>query len=331
LLIGVLSIVPLAGQTPGQNINAAGYEQQRIRDESRDRPIQLDIWYPASSPEQEHIYGISKGTVAAGAPVAGTRLPIVLLSHGAMGAASNYSWLAEYLARRGYIVLGVSHFRESPVFGSDTIDPASVSRFDERVKDLNFALDYLIDRSKFSASIDADRIALIGHSSGGASILMMSGVPFSAQLLGEYCKKNSSGNDKGCLYPRSGKVGELSIPPSTRAFRAIVAMDPAVGPGFTKDALRTLKIPTLIIGSMKDDFLPFGPHAGYIANEIKDSKLIKLDKDAGHFVFLDVCNLPINVMGVPLCSDTRDIDRESIHKTLAANILQFLDRKMKTP
>jgi predicted dienelactone hydrolase len=108
-------------------------------------------------------------------------------------------------------------------------------------------------------------------------------------------------------------------------------MDPAVGPGFTKDALRTLKIPTLIIGSMKDDFLPFGPHAGYIANEIKDSKLIKLDKDAGHFVFLDVCNLPINVMGVPLCSDARDIDRESIHKTLAANILQFLDRKMKTP
>jgi len=331
LLMSALFAIPLVGQSPNrsQQVGTAGYEQQRIRDESRDRQIHLDIWYPASPQEQGHSYGISKGSVAAGAPVTGTRLPIVLLSHGAMGAASNYSWLAEYLARRGYVVLGVSHFRESPVFGLDSIDPTSVSRFDERVKDLNFALDYLIDRSKFSASIDANRIALVGHSSGGASVLMMSGVPFSAKSLGEYCQKKSSVNDKGCLYPHSRNIAELSIPHSTRAFRAIVAMDPAVGPGFTKDALRTIRTPTLIIGSVKDDFLPFDSHAGYIARQIKSSKLIKLDKGAGHFVFLDVCNLPINAMGVPICSDAHDIDRDSVHKTLAANILQFLNRNMK--
>ena len=331
LLMSVLFAIPLLGQTQKgpQRVGAAGYEQQRIRDESRDRPIQLDIWYPAASQEQVHDYGISKGSVAAGAPVVGTRLPVVLLSHGAMGAAANYSWLAEYLARRGYVVLGVSHFHESPAFGMDSLDPRSVSRFDERVKDLNFALDYLIDRSKFAADIDANRISLVGHSSGGSSVLMMSGVRFSVKSLDEYCRKNSSGNDKGCLYPRSGKVGELSIQPSTRAFRAIVAMDPAVGPGFTNEALRTLKVPTLIIASAKDDFLPFDSHAGHIAREIKGAKLIKLDKDAGHFVFLDVCNLPIKVMGVPLCSDAPGIDRDSIHKTLAADILKFLNRKMK--
>lgn len=331
LVIGVLLAIPVAGQALDSSggVGAAGYEQLQIRDETRDRPIHLDIWYPAASQEKEHNYGISKGNVAAGVSVVGTRLPIVLLSHGAMGAAANYSWLAEYLARRGYVVLGVSHFHESPAFGMDSLDPTSVSRFDERVKDLNFALDYLIDRSKFAANLDASRISLVGHSSGGSSVLMMSGVPFSVKSLDEYCRKNSSGNDKGCRYPRSGKVGELSIQPSIRTFGAIVAMDPAVGPGFTNDALRTLKVPTLIIGSAKDDFLPFDSHAGHIAREIKGSKLIKLDKDAGHFVFLDVCNLPIKVMGVPLCSDAPDIDRDSIHKSLAADILKFLNRRMK--
>src|SRR5215475_2259089 len=112
LLMGVLFAVPMLGQTPNkpQQVGSAGYEQQRIGDESRDRPIQLDIWYPASAQEREHNYGISKGSVAEGAPVVGTRRPVVLLSHGSMGAASNYSWLAEYLARHGYVVLGVSHY-----------------------------------------------------------------------------------------------------------------------------------------------------------------------------------------------------------------------------
>ena len=97
--------------------HTAGYEIVRIDDEARQRPVHLDLWYPSTSPESEHSYGFSAGRVAAGGEPAADKFPILLVSHGAMGAASNYSWIAEPLARAGFVVLGISHFGESPVFG----------------------------------------------------------------------------------------------------------------------------------------------------------------------------------------------------------------------
>lgn len=133
---------------------SAGYQSQRIVDDARKRPIHLDIWYPtAAQPEQPHRYGLSIGRVVPGGELAGERLPVVLLSHGAMGSATNYSWLAEHLARRGYVVLGVSHIGESPVFGADSLDPAAVGRFGDRTQDLNTALAYLLERSPFTAGL----------------------------------------------------------------------------------------------------------------------------------------------------------------------------------
>ena len=90
----------------------AGYEALRITDPARSRPIQLDIWYPADGDEATHRYGLSSGRVVAGAPVFAGRFPVVLLSHGALGSASNYSWIAERLARAAFVVVGVSHFGE---------------------------------------------------------------------------------------------------------------------------------------------------------------------------------------------------------------------------
>jgi predicted dienelactone hydrolase len=158
---------------------SAGHEVQRIVDGATDRPIHLDVWYPVTGQDEEpHHYGFSVGSVVSGGPVTGDKLPVVLLSHGAMGAASNYSWIAEHLNRRGYLVLGVSHYGESPVFGQASVDPASVSRFGDRTRDLNSALDYFGTRSRYAGHVDPDRVGAIGHSSGGASVVMLAGGQF---------------------------------------------------------------------------------------------------------------------------------------------------------
>jgi predicted dienelactone hydrolase len=332
LLVAIILFAsPVFAQVPNKSVQTyeAGYEQLRIVDEARKRPVHLDIWYPAAAKEKEHNYGFSKGTVAFGASLTAKQLPIILLSHGAMGAALNYSWLAEYLSRRGYVVLGVSHFGESMVFGPDSIDPASVSRFGDRTRDLNFALEYLIEKSKYAPNLDASRVGAIGHSSGGATVLMIGGAEFSAKNLAEYCGKKAPINDKGCAYPRSVETDEQRIVPmkSTRPFKALVALDPAVGQGFAKNALKSIKTPTLIIGSVKNDFLPFDSHAGYLAKRIKNSELVKLDNGEGHFIYLDECNLPVKVMGIPLCTDGKGVDRNAAHLKLADTIEQFLSRQ----
>jgi predicted dienelactone hydrolase len=309
---------------------SAGYQSQRIVDERRSRPIHLDLWYPAQQPEREHPYGLGSGRVAHGAPIAPGRFPIALLSHGAMGTASNYSWLAEHLARRGLAVAGVSHFAESPVFGLDTIEPTSVGRFGDRTRDLITALEFAIERSPLAAALDPERIAAIGHSSGGASVLMLAGAEFSAAELAAYCRSSAAEADKGCSYAKdAAPESPAHVPvPSPHRIAAIVAMDPAVGPGFSERGLRAIAAPTLVIGSVHNDFLPYPFHAGRIAAQVSGAEVVRLDAGEGHFVYLDACSVPLEAMGVPLFRDRPGVDRNAVHERLAIAIAIFLARHL---
>ena len=303
---------------------AAGYEVLRIAE--HDRPIQLDVWYPSrDGDEREHNYGLSIGRIASGADFSGNNVPVVLLSHGALGAAANYSWIAEHLARRGFLVLGVSHFGESPVFGADTVRPESVARFDDRTRDLNAALEFLLERSRYASRLDPERLAAIGHSSGGASVLMLAGVEFSPALLKSYCTSSASTSDKGCEYP-SSDVDAIAqtLTTTSRRLTALVVMDPAAGPGFSDSALQTFSLPVLVIASVQNDFLPYSFHAGRVSERLPGAEVVRLDAGEGHFIYLDVCASPIEAMGVPLCSDRPGIERASVHGRLASIIEQFL-------
>lgn len=308
---------------------AAGYAVLRVTDDSRSRPVHLDVWYPASSAEQPLNYGISMGLAARGTAVSGSNIPVVLLSHGAMGAATNYSWLAERLARRGYLVLGVSHFGESPVFGPP--DPATASLFGDRTRDLEFALAFLVERSAYARHVDPGRIAIVGHSSGGAAALMLAGAEFRSPAVVQHCQSAAGHQDKGCLYGSTAPVqdeGRTPVP-TKRRLRAVVVLDPAVGPGFTGAGLQALETPVLVVGSTGNDFLPFDSHAGRIARLLRHDVLLKLEQGEGHFVFLDECNLPLEAHGVKLCTDQRGVSRSSVHENLAAAIGAFLDEHLE--
>jgi len=310
---------------------SAGYEALRIVDPAADRPIHLDVWFPVAGQQEEpHDYGFSLGSVVLGGSVAGDALPVVLLSPGAMGSASNYSWIGQALARHGYIVLGVSHFGESMVFGEDSIDPTSVARFGDRTRDLNFALDYFFTGSSYADTVDPDRLGAVGHSSGGASIIMLAGGQFDAESLAAHCATGAAATDKGCWFPVGGpdELGAQRPVPSTRPIRTLVVLDPAVGPGFDASSLQPVAAPTLVIGSVQNDFLPHAYHAGRYAELLPDAEAVELDTGEGHFVYLDECGLPIKVMGVPLCADREGVVRAEVHERLVPIIESFLSRHL---
>ena len=87
-------------------------------------------------------------------------------------------------------------------------------------------------------------------------------------------------------------------------------MDPAAGPGFGDARLPGLMTPALVIGSVDNDFLPFAAHAGRVGDLLGAAETIRLTNGEGHFVYVDRCTLPINVMGVKLCDDRDGVDRE---------------------
>ena len=55
-------------------------------------------------------------------------------------------------------------------------------------------------------------------------------------------------------------------------------------------------------------------------------QLVRLDAGEGHFVFIDECRAPIDVMGVPLCSDQRGVNRKAVHDRLIGVVERFLGR-----
>lgn len=310
--------------------SSAGHESTRIAD--GDRPIHLNVWYPTDQKEAPVNYGISVGSAASGAKPTGAQRPVVLLSHGAMGAASNYSWIAESLARRGYVVLGVSHFGESPVFGPQTLNPATVARFRDRTHDFNVALDWLVTKSRYAGVVDATRLGALGHSSGGATALMLAGARLSFAQIGQYCGTAAAKVDKGCWYgmPSAEQAERQAPEASSRPILALVALDPAAGPGYVEESLKAIRSAVLVAGSVDNDFLPYDAHAGRVAKARPEAESIRLDHGEGHFVYVDTCTPKIDVMGTPLCSDRAGVDREAVHARLAASILEFFSRTLAT-
>jgi predicted dienelactone hydrolase len=310
-----------------------GYTTLRAEDPARSRPVLIDLWYPAApgAVEAERDHGMARGRSALDAPVAGGAHPLVLLSHGAFGAARNYTWIAEHLARRGFVVAGISHYRESPAYGPETIDPAAALRLWQRPMDVSFAIGHLLGHPRFGPGIDPGRIGAVGHSSGGTTVLALAGALFDPGAMARYCASEGARADRGCGYGRGAPTSATPPPEARRSHRdervrAIVALDPAVGPGHDPGAIA---IPVHVIGAVDNDFLPYEAHAGHYARLTPGASLTPLTAGEGHFVFLDVCRWDREAMGVPLCRDRAGVDRGQVHERLAAVITGFLDRELR--
>ena len=103
--------------------------------------------------------------------------------------------------------------------------------------------------------------------------------------------------------------------------RAIVAFDPAAGPGYGKESLAGVTVPVLVVGAAQNDFLPFAQHAKRYADNLPNATLITLDSGEGHFVFLDPCTLDLEANGVPLCKDRPGVDRAAVQDRLADEVV----------
>ena len=318
----------VAQNDPGARYRA-GYEALRITDPTRMRPIQLDVWYPAAADETTHRYGLTMGRVAPGAPMAAGRFPVILLSHGALGAATNYAWIAERLARSAFVVVGVSHFGESRVFGEATINPATVADFGARTRDFSFALDFVLQRSKWASGVDGGRVGALGHSSGGATVAMLAGGQYRPEGMAAFCLSKEGNTDRGCGYRAGAPTQTVSAPPTADSrVRAVVLLDPAVGPGFDRPGLAGVKAPALVVGSFGNDFMPFALNAQRYAQFLPNAEAMRLDRDEGHFVYLDECSLPVEAMGIPICSDRPGVIRGDVHRRLGASVVAFLARQL---
>ena len=297
-------------------------------DDARQRPIKVVFWYPAGVCEGKQPLRCNDASSAS--------LPPVLLSHGAMGSALEYQWLARSLAARGHIVVGVSHFGESWVYGQASIQPKMVTSVWHRPQDVSVVLNNLVTMPVFNSKPNWSRVIAAGHSSGGYTALALAGLRLNAQQLHDYCGSDLSLQDLGCRYGREINRGVDSVELSTAAKSlarsyidarviASIVLAPALGPGATIKSLASIDVPIFIAASKQDEFLPHQSHGQRYAKGIKKADVMFLNNGEGHFVFVDPCDHTYRAQGIEICQDAKDVDRQQAHANMAHRILMFVD------
>jgi len=303
------------------------------------------IWYPvaASAAEQPlRIPGLTLfvlGNVAQNAsiPIAPSKFPLILLSHGTGGTALSLAWFGSALAARGFIVAGVNH----P--GNNAAEPYTVEGFStwwERARDLSEVLNALLKDPTFGTRIDGNRIAAAGFSLGGYTMIEIAGGITDPAAFMDFCASPKA--DAICRSPpefptliEDFKKLMKEEPDFLRhasdsyrdpRVRGVFVMAPALGPAFRPASLTKISIPVQIVAGEGDSNVPVGSGAKYLAANIPGAKLLIFEGTVGHYVFLDSCTEQGRKNAPILCNDAVGVDRDAVHFQTVNSALQFFSR-----
>ena len=195
------------------------------------------VWYPASSGGALGAYGDDEGGVKGvyrqdAEPASCGRRPLVVFSHGMGGCGIQSLFLTEELARAGFVVIAPDHrdavctsdgakkpdFKaaKESIFAPQKWTPAS---YEDRGRDIKAAIDYILRDRALRNRVDANRIALAGHSLGGYAALAVAGAWDSW---------------------RDDRV------------KAVLAMSPYIQPFQVKKTLGRVKVPAMLQGADLD-------------------------------------------------------------------------------
>ena len=308
------------------------------------------IWYPAAADAREApqwigppivpFFGAGSAALDA-APAAGSRRPLIVLSHGNGGTASGLAWLGTALAAHGFIVVAVDHPGNNALEGS-TVDGFSL--FWLRAVDLSAVTSAVLDDKTFGGLIDPARIGAAGHSYGGYTVIAAAGGIADPSLLEAFCRSPIA--DALCKPPaisdmRNKRLARLSSDPDFRQryseagksfrddrIRAVFAMAPGPAPAFTPESLSKILIPVSIVAGSADEVTPPTSGAEALAKTIPHVTLT-LFPHAGHFVFLGTCTLVGRlIMRVP-CVDLNGTDRDAVHVETIKLALGFFTANLR--
>ncbi|CAM5227745.1 Chlorophyllase OS=Streptomyces tendae OX=1932 GN=GUR47_05955 PE=4 SV=1 [Streptomyces tendae] len=188
--------------------------------------------------------------VRVSAPVTGTGLPVVLLSHGQgysnhLSSLNGYAPLAHYWAAHGFVVIQPTHL-SSRTLALDPGTPGAPLFWRSRAEDMTRVLDGLdvLEEAvpQLSGRLDRDRVAVAGHSMGGHTASL---------LLGARLTDPDDGTEVDLAEPRV-KAGVLLAAPG-RGGDALSASAAENMPFFLTTDFSRMTTPALVVAGDKDD------------------------------------------------------------------------------
>ena len=283
-------------------------------------PLTAIVWTPCSAPASD--VPLDGGVVLPGGkdcPIVGSRLPLIVISHGRRGSFIAHNDTAAALADAGFVVAAINH----P--GDNARDSSRTDEFSvlvERPADIKRLTDFMLGPWKDAAALDPQRIGLFGFSRGAYTGLVVIGGNPDFGALGALCQHGESTTPK-CQAIREGRIPTAAPVHDPRVKAAILADPPLVEGLFSRERLAEVTIPLLLWRSA------FGGD-GVVPDSIDDlEKLLPVRPDyrtaanSAHFSFIAPCSLAFAKAVPVLCTDPPGFDRVAFHNQFNAAAVAF--------
>ena len=281
------------------------------------------IWYPCAAEPQKVPLGsltvqfIDSLQGVKDCPVTGTKLPLVIVSHGRGGWFGAHNDVEEALADAGFVVAAINHPGDN---GNDSSRRDTLSLCESRPEDMVRLLDFMLNDWKAKASIDRARVGFFGFSFGGYTGLVLAGANPDVGRVAGLCTENTG----ACAQLHRGD--SLPSLPHDPRIRAAVIVD-APSTAFTSDNLTAIKIPLQVWRSEQGGGGVNAEGTARVAKSLPGQPDVHV-VPAGHYAFLPPCS-PQFLANLPrLCADPPGFDRTAFHRDFDARVVGFFRERL---
>jgi hypothetical protein len=212
---------------------AIRHETLTFYDAARNRPVAIDVAVRRDKEMQANAGML--------------RLPVAVLNHGNTVKFTEYSFLANVFAARGYMAVSIQHDLDTDAPLVTKVGELYVGRlpvYQRGVANIMFAIDEL---KKIQPNSDYDHLTMVGHSNGG-DISM-----YFAKMYPEQVKKVVTLDNLRVPFMTDGKFRILSF----RSHDAVFKPDPGVVPD--NDVCEKAGITVVNTGYQHTDMSDRGP------------------------------------------------------------------------
>lgn len=265
----------------------------------------VEVWYPAQpAPGAEPgryeagIVGLD-GQAYRDAPVdvRGGPYPVVVFSHGYGGIRFQSTFLTEFLASHGVVVVAADHAGSTMIdLDLDGFAAAAV----KRPRDVARAFDLVAGGAVAGLQVRTDAYAVVGHSFGAWTALAVGGGLIDPLSAGAACAETRR---PGCAFFEGQTIDPVAAArdavPDPRAV-ATVALAPGGWYAFGVDGsgLEAVRAPLVLAGTSDGD-MPYDTEGRPTWEALGSPKWMATLQDAGHWAFSDICDM------VPFLEDCR--------------------------
>lgn len=313
-----------------------GQKSVTFVDDSRDRPLLTEIWYPTLDTltkkelkkNQKELFKTIE--TIPNASILDEELPLLIISHGTGGNRFSLTWFVERMVKEGYVVVSLDHY------GNSTFNkiPREFVKWWERAIDIQYVLTQVLKDEKIGTKIDTSKIGGVGFSLGGYTNIALAG-----GYVDRAIKENEKAEDRKmpAEFPKTDEIIDFEndslIVSSYNKYKNLVkddrikaffVMAPAIGFGFhSKEQTNKITAPIFITAGKGDLVAPVKNNAEKYHSLIKTSQIHLFDKDVEHYIFLNESTEFGKEVAPEITIDNPTVDRKKIHKKTLELALNF--------